>query len=367
MSQKSILYMAEIRISASEESSTHINTCCVDLAGSGNDGILMGLAAPFDCKVVKIVHGSNDSNSVYFESLEPVLIPNIATARYMSFRCAHMNDQEYNLLNMRESTSNPRIFRQGEMCYYEGTKNATAPHIHIEFGKGKYVANENTWKPAGYGSNITINTVDGAIQIQNACYLHDKVSMSISESDNTAKNKVFTYANSGGTISEEQFVQENRYVVPTSNCTMHLTSANCILRDKPGGTSIANIPQGSTVKIIEFLPYTLSGTNYRYYRTVAYVQNISIVGYMQYDPEAYAPRGTASILSVKVTVASKIRTEPNRSAQTVRIAAIGEIEDIAEFINVTAGNHNDGWIKLRSGNYMQYDTDCMYPFGLTTF
>jgi len=148
---------------------------------------------------------------------------------------------------------------------------------------------------------------------------------------------------------------------------MHLTSANCILRDKPGGTSIANIPQGSTVKIIEFLPYTLSGTNYRYSRTVAYVQNVSIVGYMQYDPEAYAPRGTASILSVKVTVASRIRTEPNRAAQTVRIATIGEIEDIAEFINVTAGNHNDGWIKLRSGNYMQYDTDCMYPFGLTTF
>lgn len=47
MSQKSILYMAEIRISGDEESESHYNSCCIDLCGSGNDGVLMGLAAPY--------------------------------------------------------------------------------------------------------------------------------------------------------------------------------------------------------------------------------------------------------------------------------------------------------------------------------
>ena len=301
MAQKSILYVPILRFTASEESDTHKGTKCVDLGGMKGSNVLHCLVAPFDCEVKYI---DRAMNSIFFQSKNPVLLPNGKTS-YLCFRCAHMDDREFNTLNMRVSPT--RSFLQGEVCYYEGTKGNVGRHIHIEFGLGTYVlpSGKNVpWKDSGNG-NYTISTSGGAISINEACYLHPDVFMRTE--NNKADSYVFKYSDNSGFISADTYVSTN----PSSDCLMNLT-ANYYIREFPGGPTLCLVPKGTKVMILEFLPYKHSDGFY-YYRAKATVNGETYFGYMQYDPSEVYPSGTATHLSMKITQPSRIRTSMNTS------------------------------------------------------
>lgn len=115
-----------MRITQGYDEGTHLESFAIDDAGS--DSGIDYLVAPFDCVVKKIY--TNDANEVWFESASPVEYAD-GTVDYMTVMMAHCNDVSF--------LSVGQIIKQGDRCYYEGTKGyATGNHAHIECGKGKF-------------------------------------------------------------------------------------------------------------------------------------------------------------------------------------------------------------------------------------
>ncbi len=364
--KKSILYLPFLRFSGSEKATTHINTKCVDIAGSTNEInttlVSNYLVAPFDC-IVKYI--DRDSNSVFFESIEEVLIPSQKSASKMCFRCAHMNDSEYNLLKM----SVGRKFFQGEPCYFEGTKiysGSIGKHIHIEFGKGTYTILNGykiPWKKLSNG-NHTITTTGGAIGIYDACYLHKNVIMQVE--NNPADDYLFKYADGSGNVSCKTY----EFKEPLTNCKMKFIDEPYTMRKFPGGAAVDNkalFYKKDVMNVISFSPIFFN--NCQYYLASGTVNGKKQVGYMQYDPEHVYPSGNVNKLFVKITKKSRVRSSMNKNSNSniITMLSPGDLQKPRKFINCTAGDHDNGWIQLEDGNYIQYDTDCMYVFGPCKF
>lgn len=95
-----------------------------NLSGNGN------AYAPFDCKVVGKYEGTDNGNTVAFESLEKVQFAD-GTVDYMTFMVAHDNDIS--------DISVGKTYSQGSVFYQEGTKGiSTGAHIHLEVARGAY-------------------------------------------------------------------------------------------------------------------------------------------------------------------------------------------------------------------------------------
>lgn len=369
--QKSILYTPFLRISAGETYTSHVGTKCVDISGSINEvnyGTLNFLLAPFDCTVKYI---DRASNSVFFESIDGNQIQT-PTGVYskMSFRCAHMNDTEWDLLKMYVG----RKFYQGEPCYFEGRKingNPTgcAKHIHIEFGQGalKCESSSLPWKALNNG-NHTINTDNGgAVSIYNAAYIHKNTILEI-YTGGSANNYLFTRAdNSNIKISANTYALS----VPDSKCKMKLAVGPYTLRNYPGGSAVATnfvFNAGTTINVLGFQPIKHTDGKF-YYRASAIVNGVTKVGYMQYDPTEVYPTGKADKLFVKITQPARVRTSPDKISTTNIVSTLqaGDLQKPREFINCSANDFDNGWIKLEDGNYIQYDTNCMYIFGVCNY
>lgn len=366
MEQKSILYLPFLRFSGSEEASTHKKTKCVDIAGSINESetgmVLNYLVAPFDC-IVKYI--DRDSNSIFFESTEKVLIPLQQKSTKMCFRCAHMNDSEFNLLKMYVG----RKFFQGEPCYFEGTKiysGSIGKHIHIEFGKGTYTILDGykiPWKKLS-NNNYTITTTGGAISIYEACYLHKNVIMQVE--NNPADDYLFKYAGSNGSVTCNTY----KFKEPLTDCKMRFIDEPYTMRKYPGGAAVVSnalFYKKDVMNVISFCPVFYN--NCQYYLASGIVNGKTQVGYMQYDPEHVYPSGTVDKLFVKITKSSRVRSSMNKSSNSNIITTLspGALQKPRKFINCKAGDHDNGWVQLEDGNYLQYDTDCMFVFGVCSF
>ncbi len=364
--EQAILYTPFLRFSGSREADSHLATQCVDIAGAkveASTGLTLNyLVAPFECTVKYI---NRAMNSVFFESVTAVTIPS-GQSTIMSFRCAHMNDSEWDLLKMYVG----RKFYQGEVCYFEGYKGlstSTDKHIHIEFGKGTLTIPSGQslpWFPGSKG-NYTISTTNGALAIELSCYLHQNVIME--KNGNPADKYSFKYNDTGAQVTAETYT----FRAPTSNCNMKLTVGPYTMRNYPGGAAVASnfvFNAGSTINILGFQPIKHTDGKY-YYRAKGTVSGVTKIGYMQYDPEEVYPTGTADKLFMKVTQASRVRTSMDTTSTTNIVTTLqpGDLQKPAQFINCAAGDHNNGWVRLQDGNYMQYDTDCMYPFGTCKF
>ena len=90
------------------------------------------LLAPYDCKVMAIARADN---TVFFQSLNSVQTPS-GVYEHCWFMATHMNDADFNKMGYILG----KVFKQGERCYTEGSKNASAKayHIHMEQGYGTF-------------------------------------------------------------------------------------------------------------------------------------------------------------------------------------------------------------------------------------
>lgn len=358
--QKAVLYTPFLRITGSEDAPAHRQTKCIYISGSRAESPTKTpynyLLAPFDC-IVRYI--DKNSNSVFFESVDLVIMATGEVAK-VSFRCAHMEKNEWDLLNMYVG----RKFFQGEVCYFEGRKGYQgfiAKHIHIEFGKGLLITSGGLpWirQPNG---NYTISTTGNAISIYDACFLHRDVIMQTS--GNPADTYLFKYSDPEATVSSSTYV----FNAPTTNCNMHVTVGPYTLRRYPGGPAVGAgfvFHAGSVINVLGF--HQRKHTDGKlYYRAKGTVNGVTKIGYMQYDPDEVYPSGTADRLFMKFTQTENVRASMDKttSANIIRTLQPGDLEKPAQFINCAAKDYDHGWVRLQSGSYVQYDANNMYPFG----
>lgn len=94
---------------------------------AGKDTGIDNCYAPFDGVIKKIY---KNGNSVWLESVEPIEWAN-GVKDHVVFMATHDN----NVSDLRVG----QIVKQGQTFYQEGTNNAVGNHVHIEFGRGKYL------------------------------------------------------------------------------------------------------------------------------------------------------------------------------------------------------------------------------------
>ena len=139
---------------------SHSGQKALDL--KGRDTGIDCMYAPFSCVVKRITTGYN---CVYFESLEPVERRD-GRVTYMTFRCMHMSDEKMRELDMKIG----RVFKQGEICYYEGVKGgATGNHIHIEMGADKFTGTGCYLASSGHYS------INNPVFLNQVCWVPENV------------------------------------------------------------------------------------------------------------------------------------------------------------------------------------------------
>ena len=195
---------------------SHKGKKALDLCG--NEKEYEEVYAPCSCKVMRIL---NSSNIVYFQSLEPVIRSDGKTT-YMFWRFIHMNDDKMKELNMEVG----KIFKQGEICYYEGKKgDVTGIHCHMEVGEGQYISPGSITK-------------DGITSIINPVYPHQVMFL---PDDVVIMKPVYTWKRESSYNAEENKVEES-------------TKENSILEDIDEDT----IVPGQNVIINDGILYTAS-------------------------------------------------------------------------------------------------------------
>lgn len=111
---------------------SHQGTYNIDLLGWGPNGRIYQapIYAPCTMKVVRYYSGYNNGNTVAFESVNKVHLPNGALD-YLTIEFAHDINPPY--------TTVGTIVRQGDLCYHTGTYgNVTGDHVHTCVGQGHW-------------------------------------------------------------------------------------------------------------------------------------------------------------------------------------------------------------------------------------
>lgn len=125
---------------------SHQGSLALDLGGK--DGGIDLVIAPFTGIIRKV--NETGAHFVWIESLDKVYYAD-GTYDYMTVRIAHANDTSHLKVG--------QIVKQGEIFYSEGTTgNATGNHIHLEVGKGKFVAPGSYVNP--YGHAMIYNAIN---------------------------------------------------------------------------------------------------------------------------------------------------------------------------------------------------------------
>lgn len=125
---------------------SHKGTLNFDVVGyNGNHDIF----APFDCKVLHIYSAYESGNSVFVQSINPVLYAD-GTIDYMTMVFAHDNDVS--------NLSVGQVIKQGTVFYQTGTYgNADGRHSHVTCIKGKYKG--DMWTVNSYGYCCSPNAI----------------------------------------------------------------------------------------------------------------------------------------------------------------------------------------------------------------
>lgn len=137
----------------------------VDEGGSdqGRDPIY----APCDVRITRIWGvGTSGVNTVFCESTAPVMLANGKTD-YASFQITHPNDSDLRRLKVGQ------IIKKGSLICYEGTDGASANHIHLAVGRGKFVDATRGWV-LNSKNKYVINTTGGALKPEEAFFVDPK-------------------------------------------------------------------------------------------------------------------------------------------------------------------------------------------------
>lgn len=163
------------RITADIDAKSHRGTKCVDISNL-NKGY-----APFDL-IVKAIRQS--SNTVFFESIEPVETP-----AFIDYECGYFTHDNY----LNENIKVGAIIKQGTYMYDAGGKGSGVidkfdKHIHTCWGRGKLKTFDKStggyWYNVGNG-NYEISSTGGAIDIADAYFI--PLDLEIDQSKETQK------------------------------------------------------------------------------------------------------------------------------------------------------------------------------------
>lgn len=114
--------------------------------------------APFTCKVVAI---NTKYNTLYCESVEPVICPRFMNGTILCFGIGHLKELKYKVGD---------IIQQGEVLgqdWYTGLSDKTAIHTHWSFGVGSY---KGLHKLGNYLYDE--KEIDGVYAISSDGYIH---------------------------------------------------------------------------------------------------------------------------------------------------------------------------------------------------
>lgn len=132
--QQALFPMKNLRITQGYDQGSHRGSYAIDIAGK--DQGIENAYAPFD-GVIKRKY--TVGNSVWFESLNKVKYAD-GTEDFAVVMFTHDSNTD----NIKVG----QVFKQGEVIYQEGTANASANHIHLECGRGKFSG--TGWQKTGY-------------------------------------------------------------------------------------------------------------------------------------------------------------------------------------------------------------------------
>lgn len=120
---------------------SHTGTYNIDFLGWGENGRIYQapIYAPCTMKVVATVLTFSGGNTVIFESVNKVHLPN-GSLDYLCISFAHDNNPPI--------TTVGAVVSQGQLCYHTGTYgNVTGDHVHSCLGQGHYQG--QTQRPSG--------------------------------------------------------------------------------------------------------------------------------------------------------------------------------------------------------------------------
>ena len=367
MSQKSILGVDFLQVSAGYNYKTHVGTKICDIVDKSFTKF--AFRAPFDCEIVSI-DGTHE-NTIVFQSKENVLIPARSAAVPICFRCSHMESSEYSSI----ITGVGQSFDQGEICYYAGGRSGTTDghftnHIHLEFAIGTFTGFEQLASGEGFViKQMTVNTTDSNPHIcfNEAAFIKPGTVVNINGGDDNPNYYVnrFVLTLTSGVSDTLLNFYSNKIGIPESPTStgyyLNTTNQQVTIRTSVvNGQIVTTVPVGNSLEIIEFLG--IQSDNYQWAKT-KYGTNI---GYSQIDTHgAYTISGSGQTIYLKTTRASVRLRAGYAGSSTYRIVPQGSQLKINRF---ETGFQSDGyqWVYGYydgANGYAQLDTYNAYTIG----
>ena len=157
----STFYGSELAVTGSEVSFSHKATngksaYSIDIGTNTNQSRIR--YAPFTCKVVAI---NPKYNTLYCESVEPVICPRFPYGSILCFGIGHLKEIKYKVGD---------IIKQGEVLgedWYTGLSDKSQIHTHWSFGVGKYKGLHRVGYYLYNGKQV-----DGVYAISSDGYIH---------------------------------------------------------------------------------------------------------------------------------------------------------------------------------------------------
>ena len=140
------------------------------------------------CDEMKIVRlygaGSSGTNTIWIESATKVSFAD-GSRDYACGLITHPNDEDFKSLYVG------RKFKRGDLICKEGSDGATANHLHISFGKGRFKG--NGWKKNSKGKYV-LDCTGGACKPEKLFYIDPDFTKVISKCGINLKNLPENYS-----------------------------------------------------------------------------------------------------------------------------------------------------------------------------
>ena len=181
------------------------------------------LYCPCDEMIVRRIFGvgSGGTNTIWLESTDRVFFAD-GTTDFFTMLVTHPDDADLKYIKVGDT------FRRGQVITKEGKNGATANHLHISFGKGKFRG--NGWKKNSKGKYV-LDCTGGACKPEKLFYI----------------DPVFTRVMSKGGINFKNLPKE--YAVGTYKVNTAVLNVR-----KGAGTNFAKVGtliKGKKIKIVE--------------------------------------------------------------------------------------------------------------------
>lgn len=374
MSQKSILGVDFLQVSAGYNYKTHVGTKICDIVDKSFTKF--AFRAPFDCEIVSI-DGAHE-NTIVFQSKENVLIPARSAAVPICFRCSHMECSEYSSI----ITGVGQSFDQGEICYYAGGRSGTTDghftnHIHLEFAIGTFTGFEQLASGEGFViKQMTVNTTDSNPHIcfNEAAFIKPGTVVNINGGDTEKTDLVNSFIltlTNGGSDTLLNFYYKTTGAPENNNYSqssgeslyMKLTGSAAAIREYAvSGTPLVTVAINGKL-YIDKIYHNTNSDGYRWMKTHSGITT----GYSQYDRQVMHPIGSATnTMNLVISTNTPLKSYVGSNNDILTLIP-GELCQIIDFLPNT---YTDGyrWMKIKKGlnyGYIPYISSSMVVYSDT--